>query len=65
MNVTKCDCCGKIVGNDEAFKIDVTYLKPKNNKTERVCRLEICGTCKDNVLVVLGLKNEVVEDETV
>lgn len=58
MNVTKCDCCGSIVGNDEAFKIDITTLKAKNNKTERICRLEICDECKQKVLDILNLKED-------
>ena len=43
MNVTKCDSCGKIVGNDEAFKVNVTSLKPKGNNVSRVCKLEVCS----------------------
>lgn len=53
MNVTKCDCCGKILANEDAFKVDLAYLKARNNKTERLCRMEICDTCKDAVLVAL------------
>ena len=58
MNVTKCDCCGNIVGNDEAFKTDITTLKTKNNKTERICRLEICVECKQKVLDILNVKED-------
>jgi hypothetical protein len=61
MNVTKCDCCGAIVGNDEAYKIDVTRLKTKNNKVDRVCRLEICIGCKRRVLSTLDMSE--VQDE--
>ena len=56
MNVTKCDSCGKIVGNNEAFKLDITALKTRNNKVDRVCKLEICSDCKDKVLEVLNVK---------
>lgn len=56
MNVTKCDTCGKIVGNDEAFKLDITSLKPRGNKTERLCRLEICADCKSAVYTTLKIK---------
>lgn len=56
MNVTKCDSCGKIVGNDEAFKLDLTNLKTSNNKIVRVCRVEICGECKNKILDTLSLE---------
>ena len=56
MNATKCDCCGKIVGNDEAFKIDVTALKTRNSKIERIIKLEICDACKNAVLATLQVK---------
>lgn len=56
MNVTKCDSCGKIVGNNEAFKLDLTNLKTNNNKTVRVCRVEICGECKNKILDTLNLE---------
>ena len=63
MNVAKCDSCGKIVGNDEAFKVDVTSLKPKGNKVSRVCKLEVCSDCKDKVLEVLNVKEDKDEGE--
>lgn len=63
MNVTKCDSCGKIVGNNEAFKVDVTSLKPKGNKVSRVCKLEVCSDCKDKVLEILNVKEDKDEGE--
>lgn len=56
MNVTKCDSCGKIVGNDEAFKLDLTCLKTMNNKINRICKVEICNECKTKILDLLSLK---------
>lgn len=65
MNVTKCDCCGKIVGNNEAFKLNIATLKSSGVKDDRICKLEICDTCRDTVMIALGLKEpEVVEPET-
>lgn len=62
MNVTKCDSCGKIVGNDEAFKVSVASLKPKGNNS-RVCKLEVCSDCKDKVLEILNVKEDKDEGE--
>lgn len=56
MNVTKCDCCGKIVGNDEAFKLEISTLKSKNNKAEKICRVEICDGCKCAVFNTLKIE---------